>query len=94
MLERPLTVMLDGSFTVYGVLYTPSAMLTKETSEQRQLSSMQSEPNSDITDCALSVWHPSIFPRYATESRDATCDLLPEISSLNIEYKKVTLSLV
>jgi hypothetical protein len=50
MLERPLTVMLDGCFTVYGVLYTPSAMLTKETSDQRQLSSMQSEPNSDITD--------------------------------------------
>jgi hypothetical protein len=28
-----------------------------------------------------------IFPRYVQEGRDATCDL-PEISSLNIEYKK------
>jgi hypothetical protein len=93
MLERPLTVMLDVCLTVYGVLCLPSAMLTKETSEQRQLSSIHSEPNSDITDCALSVWHPFIFPRYIQKRRDATCDL-PEISSLNIEYKKVTLSLV
>jgi len=69
MLERPLTVMLDGCFTVYGVLYIPSAMLTKETSEHRQLSSMQSEPNSDITDCALLMWHFRIPTVYAKETR-------------------------
>ena len=63
MLERPLTVMLD-----YASLYRGSVLtfgyVNERDYDQAQLSPMQSEPNSDITDRASEMWRlyiPTIY---------------------------------
>lgn len=84
MLERPLTVMLDNASPYRGSVLT-FGYVNERDSDQPQLSSMQPEPNSDITDRASQMWQlylPTIY--LSCNARDATCDL-PEIPSLNIK---------